>query len=111
MVSQSQASHITAAQPALERPDQAVAAMHAVLRVAAAEDPSRHSASRLWSQTANRRFSEASKADSYGVASFGNISAQPELTPFEPGRFHMAYHSSSFCMHALEVCLSFGNDT
>ena len=59
--------------------------MHAVLRVAAAEDPSRHFGSLQETDVSRERATAISRAGSYGLASFGAVSAQPQLLPLEPG--------------------------
>lgn len=79
------ASHVTLPQPALGQPDQAAAAVHAVLRVAAAEDPSRHFGSLQETDVSRERATANSRADSYGLASFGAVSAQLQLLPLESG--------------------------
>ena len=83
---ESAASHVELPQPGLGRPDLAAAAMLAVLRVAAAEDPSRQCCSFLGSGLSSKSILLDGQADSYGVASIGNVNAQPELTSLQPGK-------------------------
>lgn len=79
------ASHVTLPQPALGQPDQAAAAIRAVLRVAAAEDLSRRFGSLQETDVLRESATANSRADSYGLASFGAVLAQPQLLPLEPG--------------------------
>jgi len=87
VLSASPAPHIVLAQSNLEQPEQTAAAMHAVLRVAAAEHPSRRYSSMLGSDLVSKNARLGMQADSYGAASFGDVLAQPELTPAQIGRF------------------------
>ncbi len=87
VLSASPAPHIVLAQSSLEQPEQTAAAMHAVLRVAAAEHPSRIYSSMLGSDLVSKKARTGMQADSYGAASFGNVLAMPELTPALIGRF------------------------
>ena len=87
VLSASPAPHIVLAQSNLEQPEQRAAAMHAVLRVAAAEHPSRRNSSMLGSDLVSKNAKTGMQADSYGTASFGDVLAQPELTPAQRGRF------------------------
>ena len=86
MTSESATSHLELYQLGLGQPELAAAAMHAVLRVTAAEDSSRQCRSFFVSSLSGRvtRF-DGEQADSFGSASFGNICCRPELTPLQPG--------------------------
>jgi hypothetical protein len=86
------ASHVTVPQTAHGRPDQAAAAVHAVLRVAAAEDPSRHFASLQETDVKKERATTSTRADSYGLASFGGVLAQPQLLPQQAGSITWPCH-------------------
>ena len=87
MTCDSVASPVALPQLGPRQPDLANAAMHSVLRVAAAEDPSRHCCSLLVSHLSGKGAqTNKRQADSFGSASFGHVYAQPELTPLQPGK-------------------------
>ena len=68
-------------------PNLAAAAMHAVLRVAAAEDVSRQYCCLHTSDLSSRSAEwNRQQADSFGSASFGHVYALPELTRLQPGK-------------------------
>ena len=86
VASHSPIQHITVPQPGLQQPDRAAAALHAVLRVAAAEEPTRPLTSLILCELERGGRSIASSGDSYGIASYGCVSAWPELIPMAPGK-------------------------
>ena len=90
VVSHSPALYIIVPQPGVKQPDEAATALHAVLRVAAAEQPTRPFTSLFLCDLERSGHRIASSGDSYGVASFGCVSAQPELTPVAPGEWPSA---------------------
>ena len=90
VVSHSPAQHMMVPQPGIKQPDEAAAALHAVLRVAAAEQPTRPFTSLHLCDLERSGHRIASSGDSYGVASFGSVSALPELTPVAPGEWPRA---------------------
>ena len=96
VVSHSPAQHILVPQPGVKEADEAAAALHAVLRVAAAEQPTRPFTSLILCDLERRGHRDASSGDSFGVASFGSVSAQPKLTPVAPGEWRSALSSHSW---------------
>ena len=90
VVSQSAAQHIIVPQPGVKQPDEAAAALHAVLRVAAAEQPTRPFTSLILCDLERSGHRITSSGDSYEVASFGSVSVQSYLTPVAPGEWPSA---------------------
>lgn len=109
IISGSATSHLGFHQLGLWQPNLEAAAMHAVLRVAAAEDISRQCRSFFVSHLSSKvaKFNEQ-QADTFGSASFGNACARPELTPLQTGELLTSarrFRQPTLAWHVQEVQL------